>query len=55
MRVVKELNADNLVHGILVQLPLPSHIDERVVTEAIDPRKDVDGYIIIALTKISLS
>jgi methylenetetrahydrofolate dehydrogenase (NADP+) / methenyltetrahydrofolate cyclohydrolase len=38
------LNADPLVHGILVQLPLPKHVDERTVLERIDPRKDVDGF-----------
>jgi methylenetetrahydrofolate dehydrogenase (NADP+) / methenyltetrahydrofolate cyclohydrolase len=41
--LVGELNADDGVDGILVQLPLPSHIDERAVVEAIDPAKDVDG------------
>lgn len=37
-------NADPLVHGILVQLPLPKHIDEHAVIRAIDPEKDVDGF-----------
>jgi len=41
---VARLNADPDVHGILVQLPLPDGIDERRVIEAIDPRKDVDGF-----------
>lgn len=41
---VAELNANPDVHGILVQLPLPSHIDERSVIDAIDPAKDVDGF-----------
>ena len=40
---VAELNDDDSVHGMIVQLPLPSHLDERTVTEAIDPRKDADG------------
>ena len=40
---VARLNADETVHGILVQLPLPKHIDAKKVIEAIDPRKDVDG------------
>ena len=40
---VQELNRDPGVHGILVQLPLPPHIDEQAVLEAIDPAKDVDG------------
>lgn len=40
---VRELNADPKVHGILVQLPLPSHIEEAEVLNAISPEKDVDG------------
>jgi methylenetetrahydrofolate dehydrogenase (NADP+)/methenyltetrahydrofolate cyclohydrolase len=42
--VVEGLNADPQVHGILVQLPLPDHIDEQKILLAIDPRKDVDGF-----------
>jgi methylenetetrahydrofolate dehydrogenase (NADP+)/methenyltetrahydrofolate cyclohydrolase len=42
--VVDGLNADPGIHGILVQLPLPDHIDEGKVLEAIDPSKDVDGF-----------
>jgi len=42
--VVDGLNADPRIHGILVQLPLPDHIDEGKVLEAIDPSKDVDGF-----------
>jgi methylenetetrahydrofolate dehydrogenase (NADP+)/methenyltetrahydrofolate cyclohydrolase len=42
--LVDRLNADPAVDGILVQLPLPSHIDERAVTTRIDPDKDVDGF-----------
>lgn len=41
---INELNADNSVHGILVQLPIPKHIDVKNVISAIDPRKDVDGF-----------
>ncbi|MBI2724467.1 MAG: bifunctional 5,10-methylenetetrahydrofolate dehydrogenase/5,10-methenyltetrahydrofolate cyclohydrolase [Chloroflexi bacterium] len=41
--VVSDLNADPRWHGVIVQLPLPSHIDERVVTGAVLPQKDVDG------------
>ncbi|WP_188748346.1 bifunctional 5,10-methylenetetrahydrofolate dehydrogenase/5,10-methenyltetrahydrofolate cyclohydrolase [Parapedobacter defluvii] len=41
---VKELNADDSVDGLIVQLPLPKHIDPERVTEAIDYRKDVDGF-----------
>ena len=42
--VVQGLNADPEIHGILVQLPLPDHVDEGAVIEAIDPGKDVDGF-----------
>src|SRR5690606_15392311 len=41
---IKELNADDGVDGLIVQLPLPKHIDPDKVTEAIDYRKDVDGF-----------
>ena len=41
---IDELNKDNSVSGILVQLPLPKHIDKQRVIEAIDPAKDVDGF-----------
>jgi methylenetetrahydrofolate dehydrogenase (NADP+)/methenyltetrahydrofolate cyclohydrolase len=44
MQLVAELNADPAVHGILVQLPLPSQIDAEAVLRAIDPAKDVDGF-----------
>ena len=43
LKVVSDLNADPAVHGILVQFPLPKHLDESEVIRAIDPRKDVDG------------
>ena len=42
--LVNELNNDENVDGFIVQLPLPKHIDERKVTLAIDPKKDVDGF-----------
>ncbi|HPF47686.1 MAG: bifunctional methylenetetrahydrofolate dehydrogenase/methenyltetrahydrofolate cyclohydrolase FolD [Alphaproteobacteria bacterium] len=44
---VKELNNDPSVHGILVQLPLPKHINEAAVIETISPEKDVDGFHVI--------
>lgn len=44
LNLVDKLNKDNKIHGILVQLPLPGHIDELKVLNAIDPRKDVDGF-----------
>ncbi|HXF86417.1 MAG TPA: bifunctional methylenetetrahydrofolate dehydrogenase/methenyltetrahydrofolate cyclohydrolase FolD [Anaerolineales bacterium] len=43
-KLVKSLNADPKVHGILVQLPLPDHIDEETILRAIDITKDVDGF-----------
>jgi methylenetetrahydrofolate dehydrogenase (NADP+)/methenyltetrahydrofolate cyclohydrolase len=43
LALIARLNADPAVHGILVQLPLPAHIDPEAVSEAIDPGKDVDG------------
>ncbi|GAE91249.1 methylenetetrahydrofolate dehydrogenase [Gracilibacillus boraciitolerans JCM 21714] len=44
LSLINELNEKESVHGILVQLPLPSHIEEQVVIEAISPEKDVDGF-----------
>src|SRR6188474_2549955 len=44
LALVSELNADDEIDGILVQLPLPSHIDETRVTYAVAPHKDVDGF-----------
>ena len=45
--LVEELNADERVDGILVQLPLPAHIDEAAVIGAVDPAKDVDGFHVV--------
>ena len=44
LSLIDQLNNDTSVHGILVQLPVPKHIDERKVISAIDPAKDVDGF-----------
>ncbi|HKL71137.1 MAG TPA: tetrahydrofolate dehydrogenase/cyclohydrolase catalytic domain-containing protein, partial [Marinilabiliaceae bacterium] len=44
LSAVKKLNEDNSIDGFIVQLPLPKHISEEKVTEAIDPKKDVDGF-----------
>ena len=44
LALINVLNLDDSIHGILVQLPLPKHIDTNVVLAAIDPRKDVDGF-----------
>lgn len=43
LHIIHSLNQDDTVHGILIQLPLPKHIDESIVLQAVDPRKDVDG------------
>lgn len=54
LALVRRLNADDTVHGILVQLPLPEQLDEREVIEAIDPAKDVDGFHPINVGRLSL-
>lgn len=46
-RRIRVLNEDPSVHGILVQLPLPDHIDGRKVIEAIDPEKDMDCFTVV--------
>ncbi len=53
LKIVKELNEDENVDGILVQLPLPKHIDENLVLETIDPGKDVDGFHAINVGHLS--
>jgi len=52
--LVHQLNADPAVHGILVQSPPPRHIDESAVIQAIDPRKDVDGFHPVNVAKLAL-
>ncbi|AOL24804.1 methylenetetrahydrofolate dehydrogenase (NADP+) / methenyltetrahydrofolate cyclohydrolase [Erythrobacter litoralis] len=52
--LVKTLNTDDAVDGILVQLPLPDHIDEQAVIAAIDPDKDVDGFHVINAGRLSV-
>jgi methylenetetrahydrofolate dehydrogenase (NADP+)/methenyltetrahydrofolate cyclohydrolase len=44
LKLIGRLNADAKIHGILVQLPLPSHINSQRVLRSVDPRKDVDGF-----------
>lgn len=44
LQLIDALNNDSNIHGILVQLPLPSHINEKKIIEAINPQKDVDGF-----------
>ncbi len=51
---IMDLNNDKQIHGILVQLPLPSHIDEQIVLNSVDPRKDVDGFHPINVGNLSL-
>ncbi len=51
---VAELNADPAIHGILVQLPLPDHIDDKRVIQAIDANKDVDGFHVINAGKLTV-
>jgi methylenetetrahydrofolate dehydrogenase (NADP+)/methenyltetrahydrofolate cyclohydrolase len=53
LSLVDALNNDPEVHGILVQLPLPGHIDEKLVIEAIAPTKDVDGFHPINVGRLS--
>ncbi len=52
LRLIDELNADDAIHGILVQLPLPDQIDEKRVIEAISPAKDVDGFHPISVGRL---
>ncbi|MFZ1476627.1 MAG: bifunctional methylenetetrahydrofolate dehydrogenase/methenyltetrahydrofolate cyclohydrolase FolD, partial [Sphingorhabdus sp.] len=52
--LVRQLNMDDNVDGILVQLPLPKHLDEQAVVDAIDPDKDVDGLTPISTGRLAL-
>ena len=52
--VVRQLNADPAIHGILVQSPPPRHIDEAAIIRAIDPHKDVDGFHPENVAKLAL-
>jgi methylenetetrahydrofolate dehydrogenase (NADP+)/methenyltetrahydrofolate cyclohydrolase len=54
LAVVRELNADPAIHGILVQSPPPKHIDEEAIVRALDPRKDVDGFHPENVAKLAL-
>ena len=53
MRLVADLNADPLIHGILVQLPLPKHLDEKAVLAILDPDKDVDGLTMVNVGRLA--
>ena len=52
--LIDQLNKDEKVHGILVQLPLPHHMDTELVIESIDPAKDVDGFHPVNVGKLSI-
>ncbi len=52
---VEKLNADDTVHGILVQLSLPDHVEEPLVIRAVEPKKDVDGFHAYNIGKMVLS
>ena len=54
LALIQQLNADPLVHGILVQLPLPAHLLEAAVLQAVDPNKDVDGFHPINVGRLSI-
>jgi methylenetetrahydrofolate dehydrogenase (NADP+)/methenyltetrahydrofolate cyclohydrolase len=54
LKVVQDLNQDEQVHGILVQLPLPKHIDSQLIIETINPDKDVDGFHPVSVGKLVL-
>ena len=53
LTLIDKLNADDDVHGILVQLPLPGHLDEQRITQSIAPSKDVDGFHYINIGKLT--
>jgi methylenetetrahydrofolate dehydrogenase (NADP+)/methenyltetrahydrofolate cyclohydrolase len=54
LAVIRQLNEDPAIHGILVQSPPPPHIDERAVTLAIDPAKDIDGFHPMNVGKLAI-
>ena len=53
LALVDKLNSDDTVHGILVQLPLPGHLDEEKITQSISPSKDVDGFHFVNIGKLT--
>lgn len=52
LHIINELNKDKEVHGIIIQLPLPEHLDEAKITSAIDVNKDIDGLSSISVGKL---
>ena len=53
LALIDELNNDDSIHGILVQLPLPNHLDEQIVTQSVSPTKDVDGFHFVNIGKLT--
>jgi len=53
LKLIDELNNDAEIHGILVQLPLPDHLDEQAITQSIVPSKDVDGFHLVNIGKLT--
>ena len=53
LKLIDELNNDERIHGILVQLPLPDHLDEQTITQSISPAKDVDGFHFVNIGKLT--
>ena len=53
LKLIDDLNHDEAIHGILVQLPLPDHLDEQTITQAISPTKDVDGFHFVNIGKLT--
>lgn len=54
LALVEQLNQDSAIHGILVQLPVPAHIDSAKVLDAISPEKDVDGFHVINTGRLAV-
>ncbi len=53
LELIDTLNNDAAIHGILVQLPLPRHLDEQTITQSISPTKDVDGFHFVNIGKLT--
>ena len=53
LELIRSLNDDPAIHGILVQLPLPKHLDEQTITQSIIPSKDVDGFHFVNIGKLT--
>src|SRR5690606_10485123 len=53
LALLEDLNNDSSIHGILVQLPLPEHLDEEKITQTVAPEKDVDGFHFVNIGKLT--